>query len=201
MSSLGRGHPNWVLSQSEIMAAVTFPFWLFLRWYFEFCSPLAYISIHYRSIGRQVTRTHTKPICFGETFRLKSCLSWRWNGQIRATKNTTNGLSVDATSLNWGTASYVSLKSTLTSKVPCNWSLENLRVVWSSQVILVSSFVYFAKYYGRLMYCSQIALRSRFSDACVEFKLCKLVIIIIITIYWQCFHEVALHLSTTLKLS
>ena len=28
-----------------------------------------------------------------------------------------------------------------------------------------------------------------------------IIIIIIITIYWQCFHEVALHLSTTLKLS
>ena len=111
----------------------------------KFCSPLAYISIHYRSIGRQVTKGHTK-ICFGATFRLDD----------EATQ--TNGLSVDATSLNWGTASYVSLKSTLTSKVPCNWSLENLRVVWSSQVILVSSFVPFAKHYGRLMYCSQIAL-------------------------------------------
>ena len=29
------------------------------------CSPLAYISIHYRSIGRQVIKTHTK-ICFFE---------------------------------------------------------------------------------------------------------------------------------------
>ena len=53
---------------------------------------------------------------------------------------------VDATSLKWGIASYESLKNTLTSKVPCNWHLENIRLVWSiSQVILVSSCVYFAK--------------------------------------------------------
>ena len=35
----------------------------------KFCSPLAYIPIYYHSIGRQVTKGHTK-ICFGATFRL-----------------------------------------------------------------------------------------------------------------------------------
>ena len=65
----------------------------------KFCSPLAYISIHYRSIGRQVTKTHTK-ICFGTTFRLESCLSWRWNGQIKATRTQR----IDAVSHNWGTS-------------------------------------------------------------------------------------------------
>ena len=62
-------------------------------------------------------------------------------------------------------------KNMLTSKVLCNWSLENLRVVWSSQVILVSSHVtvYFAKYYSRLLFW----LCYGFSDMCIEFKLCK----------------------------
>ena len=35
----------------------------------NFCSPLAYISIHYHSISRQVIKTRIK-ICFGATFRL-----------------------------------------------------------------------------------------------------------------------------------
>ena len=49
-----------------------------------------------------------------------------------------NERTVGATSLNWGTASYESLKNTLTTKVPCNWSLENFRDVWLiSQAILV----------------------------------------------------------------
>ena len=98
----------------------------------KFYSPLAYISIHYRSIGRQVTKTHT---VLERHFGSSLVCRWRWNGQIRATKNyTTNRLSVDATSFNWGTTSYESLKIRWPRKcrVTEAWKL-NLRVVWSSQ--------------------------------------------------------------------
>ena len=40
----------------------------------KFCSPLAYTSIHYRSIGRRVTKTTLRYGLSGRaTFRLKSC--------------------------------------------------------------------------------------------------------------------------------
>ena len=64
----GEGSFKEVLLQSEIMAMVKYPVFR-AGDILKFCSPLAYIPLYYHSIGRQVTKGHTK-ICLGATFQL-----------------------------------------------------------------------------------------------------------------------------------
>ena len=122
----------------------------------KFCSPLVCIPIYYQSIGRKATKTHTK-ICFGATLPLESCLSW-WNGQIKATKNTTDCQLMQPVS--------IEVHHTNPWK-KTRWSRDE-GVVWSiSQVILVCVYL---QTHTTADYCSEY----RFSDVRVADKLCSL---------------------------
>ena len=102
---------------------------------------LAYIPMHYQSIGRNVTKTHTKN-CFGVPFRLESCLSvvtMKGPNQSNLDHNERTDCWSNQSQLRYSIIRIPQKYVPPRKSVPCNWGLENLRDVCSNSRCVCTS--------------------------------------------------------------